>query len=362
MKTIAVYAYTQFNLGDDLFIKVLCERYPKTKFIILAPKEYKNVFKEINNLRIIPSDSKILRGLNFIFRKIGVEYFTNKVLAFFSRASILIGGSLFMQNEHWEKNLVHVKSMRAKNKPFFLLGANFGPFYGKNFYNQHRKIFSEFTDICFRDRYSYNLFKELNNVRQADDIVFQLKYSCKYEKQGNNIVISVIKPSVRSHLKNYDNIYYNKIKDIILFFVNKNYNVILMSFCEYEEDDKAIDSIFELLPDKCRNSVSKYYYKTNLERALSIIAKSNFVVATRFHSMILGWLFNKPVLPIIYSEKMTNVIKDIGFSGLYVDLKNINKLESKDVFECMGSNFVDISKQIINSDNQFKKLDSFLLR
>lgn len=32
-----VSAYTEFNLGDDLFIKVLCERYPDTRFMIIAP-------------------------------------------------------------------------------------------------------------------------------------------------------------------------------------------------------------------------------------------------------------------------------------------------------------------------------------
>ena len=34
MKKIFLYAYTEKNLGDDLFIKYITERYPKCKFYI----------------------------------------------------------------------------------------------------------------------------------------------------------------------------------------------------------------------------------------------------------------------------------------------------------------------------------------
>src|SRR5699024_1160694 len=45
MKKVMVYAYSQFNLGDDLFIKILCERYPETQFVLYAPKQYKRCFQ-----------------------------------------------------------------------------------------------------------------------------------------------------------------------------------------------------------------------------------------------------------------------------------------------------------------------------
>ena len=46
MKKIKVYAYTRQNLGDDLFIKILCERYPNTQFVLYAPNVYKDIFKD----------------------------------------------------------------------------------------------------------------------------------------------------------------------------------------------------------------------------------------------------------------------------------------------------------------------------
>ena len=49
MKKVKVYAYTRQNLGDDLFLKILCERYKNTKFILYAPEVYKEIFKNDNN-------------------------------------------------------------------------------------------------------------------------------------------------------------------------------------------------------------------------------------------------------------------------------------------------------------------------
>ncbi|OQP08346.1 polysaccharide pyruvyl transferase family protein, partial [Geobacillus thermoleovorans] len=94
--------------------------------------------------------------------------------------------------------------------------------------------------------------------------------------------------------------------------------------------------------------------------ALDVIAGSSFVVATRFHAMILGWVYNKPVFPIAYSNKMINVMKDVGFKGSYVDFNDLNSLEPEEVFRSMESNFVDISQQIKSSEKQFQKLDEYL--
>lgn len=362
-KKVLIYAYTNFNLGDDLFIKLLCERYPNTLFYLYVPSDYKKLFNDIRNIRIIPSDKFYKRAINYFFRLLKVDnvYLRTK-LAKKSDALVYIGGSLFMQKEGWEKEFEKKSNFSIKDKPFYLLGANFGPFQDNEYYTAYKKLFSTYTDICFRDSYSYELFKELPNVRMADDIIFQLKTQPKIkEVNTNNVVISVIKPSIREHLVNYDEVYYNKIKDIIISLNEKEFQVTLMSFCEKEGDEEAIEKVLELLPKNYSGNVKKHFYKYNIDKALEEIANSNFVIATRFHSMILGWLYNKPVFPIVYSKKMTNVMEDVGFNGLYIDLKNIEQLETSDVHKSIKTNIIDISKQIENAEGHFKKLDKLLL-
>ncbi|WP_243495812.1 polysaccharide pyruvyl transferase family protein [Priestia aryabhattai] len=359
MKRVMIYAYTQFNLGDDLFIKVLCERYPKTNFVLYAPRRYKVTFKEIKNIIFYPSDSIINRGVNYLFRKLGLNEIIRKVLVRKCNAVVQIGGSLFIQGDNWEDILEHTKEMKPNNKPFYLLGTNFGPYKNNAFYESYKNIFGDYTDICFRDQYSYDLFKDLNNTRLADDIIFQLKTQ-KIQVQENNIVISVIKPSIRKHLSQYDEIYYNKVKDIAIYFIEKGYYVTLMSFCELEGDKEAVGKIVDLIPSEFLEKVKEHYYTTNIEDTLNVIAQSSFIVATRFHSMILGWVFNKPVFPIVYSEKMTNVMKDVGFKGFYTDFKNINNVKPEQVFECIKTNLIDVSKQVDKAEEHFSKLDEYI--
>jgi colanic acid/amylovoran biosynthesis protein len=357
-----IYAYTNFNLGDDLFIKLLCNRYPKSQFVLYAPKEYKMVFKEISNLCVIPNNTIFKKGINLILRLLRIKKnFFRNLVAKKCDAMVYIGGSLFMQDDNWIESYLDKKNMKLKNKPFFLLGANFGPFKDYEFYLKYKSLFKNYTDICFRDKYSYNLFKDLPNVRMADDIIFQLKIrSLEIKEEKEYIVISVIKPSLRKHLANYDEIYYKKIKDITIYFNAKGYRVILMSFCENEGDKEAVKEIIKLIPKENLKMVSAHYYKYDIEETLNIIVNCNFVVATRFHSMILGWLFEKTVFPIVYSEKMTNVMKDVGFTGLYTDFNQLDRLDPSEVYKSMQLNFIDVSDQVKNSEKHFEKLDEFL--
>ncbi|WP_226667506.1 polysaccharide pyruvyl transferase family protein [Metabacillus litoralis] len=364
MKTIMIYAYTNYNLGDDLFIQILCKKYPKIKFVLYTPdKKYKHIFKNINNLKCLSYDLLSIRMINFIARKLfKINDFHQTSLKNSCDGAVHIGGSLFMQQKDWENYFEkYTKSKNIKNKPFFLLGANFGPFNEQEYYERHKKTFKEYTDICFRDSYSYNLFKELPNVRMADDIIFQLKRQ-KILQEENHIVVSVIKPSFRKNLFEYDDVYFNKIKEISVYFIEQGFNVTYISFCENEGDKEAINNIVDLMPRIYKDKIKKHFYSTNIEETLDLIASSKFVVATRFHSMILGWLYKKPVFPIVYSEKMTNVIDDVGFKGLYTKLNNISNINPVDVYGCINTNAIDVSKQVKNAEKQFEKLDEYLLK
>lgn len=357
MKNIMIYAYTKLNLGDDLFIKVLCERYPNSNFIIFAPKIYKTTFKEISNLKVVSSDNYILRLLGFSLKRlVSIRPYVRKLIAKKCDASVYIGGSLFMQHGNWEKAYKDKNHMLIPEQPFYLLGANFGPYKDEEFYYKYRELFRNYTDICFRDKYSFGLFKDLENVRYSEDVIFEMNTKDINVVENRNIIISVIKPSNRSYLEKYETTYYEKIREIAQYYLEKSYNVTFMSFCEPEGDVEAINEVISQLPARYEANIKKYYYKTDIDKALELIGSCSMVIATRFHSMILGWVLGKPVLPIIYNEKMRNVIKDVGFMGEYFDFKNIHELDPSQTFE-------NNKKQYLKREytgNQFKELDKYL--
>lgn len=360
MKKVMIYAYTYFNLGDDLFIKVLCERYPHVKFYIFAPKPYKDTFKDLPNLTIYPSNSFVIRGIDVLWRWFKTYHFSRRTVAKTCDASVHIGGSLFIQSDSWKNELNYTKALYIKNQPFFLLGANFGPFSHWEFYMEHKKIFKQYSDICFREHYSYDLFSDLQHVRQADDIIFQLQPP-QTEQNSNKVIISVIKPSIRKHLKGYNDRYYETIKEIALYLIDQGYHVTLMAFCQYEQDDQAINHILQLVPDHYLKHMSTYTYTSHLEEALLTLSQACFIIATRLHAMILGWIFKKPVYPIVYSDKMTHIMQDIGFMGPYTTFKQLENLSPQDVYNSIHTNPVDIREQLKHSEKQFEKLDQFLL-
>lgn len=359
MKKVMIYAYTQFNLGDDLFIKILCERYPDTTFMLYAPSGYKQTFKELANIRIIPSEKLIFKGLNFLFRRFHIYSFTRRLIAKSCNMAIQIGGSLFIQGENWREELNHNKTMQLKDKPFFLLGANFGPFSDKAFFKEYKELFRTYTDICFRENYSYDLFSDLPQVRMADDIIFQLKEPAT-AKQEKRVVLSVIKPSIRKHLAGCDTVYYQKMTEIAVFFIEKGYHVTLMAFCGMEKDDEAVEMIMGQIPPGYKNSITKHFYRSNIDETLNLLATSSFIVASRFHAMILGWVMNKRVFPIVYSNKMTNVMQDAGFTGAYTDFSTIQTLEAEAVFASMQTNIMDVTQQVQCAEKHFEVLDHYL--
>lgn len=360
-----IRAYTEFNLGDDLFIKILCERYPDTQFVVIGSKDYNLAFKDIPNLKVYSSFKVRTKIINYIFYKIRFYSLLPKFLVKKSDAVVHIGGSLFIEDYNWEKSFHNNRSIYRKHtvQPYFLLGANFGPFLEEEYYNCHKQLFKGYTDICFREKYTYDLFKDLGNVRIAPDIVFQLKPFINTENVSHQkyITISVIKPSFRTALKDFDDLYYEKLKDISIYFIDRGYKVLFLSFCKLEKDEEAIESIIKRIPVEYAENVETHLYRTDMNLMISIIASAELVIATRFHSMILGWVLNRPVFPISYSDKMINVMNDVNFQGNYVDFKGLKSLNTELVFESMEHNMINVSAQVIDAERHFEKLDSYLL-
>src|SRR5690554_6271667 len=115
-KKILVIGYASINLGDDLFFKILFEKFPDHKFYFLAKKEYDSVF-EHQNLSII-DDSILYR---FLWRYKRSLLF--RILARKLDGCVIIGGSIFMENRNSEtifnyQNLI-VNSFYQLNKKVF---------------------------------------------------------------------------------------------------------------------------------------------------------------------------------------------------------------------------------------------------
>ncbi len=353
LNKVFLNSYLKKNLGDDLFIKIISDRY-KNMFYSYSFFRYKKLNK---NVKIY--GCSILKIFNKIIRVITKEKVSlNTIIGYNKSIHINLGGSIFIQDdrniEQIRKNLKRdYYNNRANN---YTLGCNVGPYKTQEYLQIIKnEIFSKNKDVCFREKKSYDMFNDLKNVRYESDIVFSLNNSNYTVDKNKKVVISIIDLINNPKLKEYMQQYENFIIKLIEKFEKDKYEIVLMSFCKSEGDERAIKRILKKYNTK--NNIRIHKYKGNINKAIEEISTAEIIIATRFHAMILGLVFNKKVLPIIYSDKMINVLKDIKFNGIYI---RINDIPSS-IPQNLDSNYIENLEKVRESANkQFYELDKIL--
>lgn len=349
---VYIKAWLEKNLGDDLFIKIISERY-SDNFIAMTQTDYSNLQEYYPNIRFLKYNIILDKLIKlFSFKTKTLEH----VLS--SRCDIILylGGSMFMeiQNQNY--------SFYTFKKDYYILGSNFGPYYTKKFYKMHRDLFKNAKDVCFRDYYSYSMFNSLENVRSAPDIVFTLKTDNIKMEEENKIVISVINPKKKVGIQ-----YYNDYLDFILsqinYYIKHGFRVTLMSFCKEEGDEDMIDTIISKIGNlHLREKIDTYFYNGNINQALNILGTSKIIVGSRFHANILGLIMKKTIVPIAYSDKTINVLNDLCFNGKVYDIRKKDDMNF-DNFDINSLNYVmDVTPVQMAAEKHFKILDKILKR
>lgn len=347
---IILFAFTQNNLGDDLFIRILTQKYSHITFYLPELKSRVNqTIASLDNVVIdetlyqivesIKKESIINNHLHFKTQFVLKHY--QKYLKQF-QASVYITGSAFMQsgpNKSYS-NLLLIEKMVQMTPNFFLINANFGPYFDERYLKQTRQLIASMTDACVRDQYSYQM---LQSVRYGSDIVFSL--SEKPTSTQNTILISVM---------NLGQIYEDFIQECINI-LNKHYKIVLVSFCKNQQDTIVLERLAFL------SNVQTLSYHNNLDTILEAFKTCTGVIATRFHAVVLGLVFHKKVLSIAYNQKITQLLKDIQYPISALDPMQLNNISISDCIETFLNTEYELSDTYIKlSKKQTEALDSYL--
>ena len=328
--SVFVYAYTNLNVGDDLFIHKLVSAYPDIRFVLMAKKPYGKMFSRYRNVTVHEEDSLSMK----VFKMLRIDDRIQWRIPHECDYAVLIGGSVFKEDSKWENQPLWYRDLFDHDRLYFL-GCNWGPCRTKDFKEAMTAVFSDIKDICFRDRRSCDEFSQLQNVRYAPDILFGFDWSPYREiPEEKQVLISVINcRSDSADLAEYASAYNAFIGQLTAQFAERGYRIVLCPFCEGEGDLEAAEEIRSCLQPEVRKHVSVVRYcGTNIEQILHLIAASEYVVATRFHAMILGLVAGKKVLPVIYHVKLRNVLKDLSFQGRYCDIWQLPE-DTSDIIE-----------------------------
>ena len=330
-------------------IQTLTRRYPETTFYLFGSPKYKDAFINEKNIRY-PSNLNffLLRILNK-FRVINIS---EGNILWKRRANLIIeiGGSMFIESPNCND-----RKVQKEDQGIYYVGINFGPYKSKKYLDNVRNKFLIAGDCCLRDRYSYQLFQDIPSVRYAPDILFSNKNIPKLKK-GEGIGISVIELSRRENISGMAYIYYHVLAEVCNIAIDKGIKITIFSFCKDEGDEEAISIIKGMVKKKEHVNISNYCGDT--KEIINQLNNCEYILATRFHAMILGWVMRKKVFPIIYSKKQSNVMEDVGYRGESWDLLAKQRYTADRLLEdCLKNKSHNVENQIIFSEQQFSAID-----
>lgn len=349
MKRILVLAYLRNNVGDDLFINQLANRYPDTQFYVrVINKQYIEPFK--HNLNIVEVNVK-----EETFEHIDMGQYD---------ACIYMGGSIFMEGGkvyNLDEDCVQfIKDCKKNSKPFYYISCNYGPYQTEKYFELSKQAFINCTDICFRDLYSYQLFKDIKTVRYAPDLVFSYPIEKSIIEEGT-IGISLIDLEIRDDIKVKEQEYISFLSKNIKRYIAQGKKIYLFSFCQYEGDENMVDKLRCVLTREFEEqNIQVVQYNKNIESFLQKYSKMEYMICQRFHSIILSYICKQKFYVISYSKKINNILEDLKIANSYMEFQEIKEdkiLDLKDFNEVDETKLNKIRK---DAEEQFEAVDRYL--
>lgn len=354
-KKVFIYAYDKVNLGDDLFVQTLVTRYPQAQFYIRTDPVNRGTFRELQNLRVLDPSSNIGRWLGKIRPSFAARYearWENRC-----NAMVYIGGSVFMEYPT-SPQFVDWLKYQARRHPFFVLGANFGPYRTEEYRQGLDGAFRMMEDVCFRDQYSCRMFSENDQVRIAPDMLLACPMP-EVPVTPRQIFVSVIDTQGRDGCC-CD--YVGNMARILQGYLDDGCTLVLASFCRAEGDENGIRKIIAQMNVREDSRIRILCYDgTNREEMMKTLVSSEYVIASRFHGTILAMAAGRPVLPVIYSDKLTHVLEDLNFPGVCFDLRQEETWDYQRSRENWDNPPAPISASIRQKATEhFAKFDEFM--
>lgn len=322
MKTVIVHGIHSLNVGDDLFFHILSDRYPNTRFVLVASKKYKQTFGK-DWRGIIVTERNLFYKLSSLFGKVlripsTALLYIWLLIRYRVNLFLIVGGSLFMEGKSRMPTFIEGVSRMRRFRPkmkIAILGSNFGPCETVQWRQKVEKSLKLVDDVCFRDRASYLEFAHLPNIRWGNDIVMHLAPHGQKERT-KSVCVNIRSVDNWPSLKPYKYNYLNTVCSLINHYKAKGYSIKLISFCQEYGDNEITKELLGLLGNK--ENVEVYFYNGDINRVLNLISESEIMIGTRFHAIVLGLVYNLNVLPVSYSIKTENMLKTYNlWNGLY---------------------------------------------
>ena len=336
MKNVFINYNAKDNLGDDLYVNIICKYFSDMKFTTIIPKNSGKGISKIPNLKIINANpAKIRRQYEKAIIK--------------AECSMYVGGSAFTEPEDNLGDFWDFKYLFAQN-PIYYISTDFGPYTNTDFRRLSEEYFYDCERVWFRDTQSKAEI-EGDDVDFAPDLTFiaDLPEPIKTNKQY--AVIAPVDLSGRRGVTMFNEEYLKKMRFIAETLKNKGYDIITVAMCPAEWDDRVAQIFRDL-----GNII--VYSGDNLTQILSVIAGAKAVVGSRVHALVPAMMSGVSIVPVLYKESLEQMLRDVDGSLACFSVKKLGEVTESSVMDMVNRkpqfNKEQIKKQVLDELEKIK--------
>lgn len=273
----------------------------------------------------------------------------------------------------WTYTLLLAKSL---HKPIYIMPNSFGPFEGPGVKFIAKKALKNVNFISSRESISQDLLENKLGIKSTllPDLAFFLKprkidkdqFFDKFAIPRDKKLVAITVRPYRFPKSAEPNVKYKEYKKTIANFVEylykKDYMPIFVQHTlavnAHEDDGRCIEEIISHI-DKTKYRVvfNKNYDSRDLKE---IYGFCDYVIGTRFHSMIFSFGMGVPGIAISYvGNKSKGIMKDMGLSNYVISIYDVTIDTLITKFEELLDNEDSVKKRIAKYvyDAQVKRKD-----
>lgn len=289
--------YFDQNFGDDYMQKITAHYMPEYNFYVDARNFPSTLLLDEKNVSLKNSGQK---------KKL---------------PKLLVIGSGFMVNSRAALKCELIWFLRRKHIADYCIGCNIEPLKSRLAERLVIHKLKKIKYIVCRDKNSFLwLQKRCPNtmVSYMPDILFGMPKGWLPKKSdGDKLGISLIR---------YDGnngSYYLKMAQIADYWIETTgKGVILLSFDTGTEDDTSLcKKVKSLMKYKNMAEIVSHSAGGEIQMAYSVCRK---IIGARFHSAVLSLKMNIDFYPIIYRQKMRNLLSDVSYPIAGCDIRSVD--------------------------------------
>ncbi len=351
-------------------------RFPDTTIYLFSTQDFERpaTEKSVYGFEILPWNLKtIIRLLGFwnklLVRENKYGYLTDEIERVVKNADLFIDISGYALSSQWGfwvsiNYLLNIIIAKKYSVPYYIFPQSIGPFdysvMHKFFLYPLLKLYLKCPQKIFvREKKSLIHVHKFsrNNVEKSYDIVFQRKGYHLASVFNENVHFEDVKvepnsvgiiPNLRVIERTNANEIYSIYHSLLNRLINAKKNVYILRH-SYEDLDLC-EKIKSLSSDKKKiKLVSNNLNAIELE---SVIKQFDFVIASRYHSIVHAYKNGVPALVIGWTTKYVELLEDFNQIDYFFDCgNNINVNEISDKLDNMIQNYKHERKRIVDKMN-----------